>query len=100
MAAVSKPQDLEILDDMKTPFSDNEWASLTSVGHALYTEVMAENYKTVASLAAASIDRPDANLALKEERDTLIPRGWEVGLAEYIIKLRRYTHLIYRHFIR
>ncbi|XP_023556520.1 zinc finger protein 30 homolog [Octodon degus] len=100
MAGVSKPKDLEILDDVEMPFSENEWASLTSVGNALYAEVMAENCKTVASLAAASIDRPDANLALEEERDALIQRGWEVGLAEYITKLRRYTRLIYRHFIQ
>lgn len=103
MTAVSptaKPQDSETFEEVAVHFNEKEWDSLKPTRKALYAEVMVENYRAVASLAAAPVDRPAENFQLEQERDALIRRGWEAGLADYILKLRRYTYLAYRYFNR
>ncbi|XP_005383564.1 PREDICTED: KRAB domain-containing protein 1 [Chinchilla lanigera] len=100
MTTVSKPEDSQVFDDVEVPFSEKEWTGLKPTKKALYAEVIADNYRTVASLAAASMNRQDPNFELEQEREALIRRGWEAGLADYILKLRRYTRLVYRYFVR
>ncbi|XP_063117059.1 KRAB domain-containing protein 1 isoform X2 [Cavia porcellus] len=98
MGTVSKPQDSEAFDDVAVQVTEKEWASLKPTRKALYEEAMVENYRTVASLA--SQDRPALNVDMEQEKEALIRMGWEPSLADYILKLRRYTRLVYRYFIR